>query len=88
VPSGNGHQQRQAHGEHGDGQRGFQPLPQQLRHRYIREDGDAQVALRQLAHPQAELLPQRTVQSQGGAQPVDVVGGGQVARDQRGRISR
>jgi len=48
-----------------------------LRHRHLREDRGAEVAGEQLAQPQRELLPQRQVQPERGAQLLDVFGGGE-----------
>jgi hypothetical protein len=58
------------------------------RDRHLREDRGAEVAARQLADPDQELVPERQVEAERAAQARDVVGRREVAGDQRGRVAR
>ena len=67
---------------------GLGALPQRLRHRPLQEDRFAEVAVRQLAQPAAELHRQRLVEAVDLLHARDVLGGGLVAQQHRDRVAR
>ena len=75
-------------GRQRDADRGFDALADHLQHRHIRDQGNAEIAMQQLADPGEELGIERFVQPERGANALELLRRRVVAGQNRGGIAR